>query len=165
MVQAVECAVVLQAALEDRNRDVPEDQAIHARIGINLGEVIVDGDDRYGEGVNIARGWNTGRTGGICVSDKVAREGGAEARLRLCPDGAAEGEEHRRAGDGVPGEPTAGRAPRAGGAGTATLDHGGWSSADAVAMAAVAMFFLRPLPDGPPPREGPLSVLVLRFAT
>jgi class 3 adenylate cyclase len=75
VVQAVECAVVLQAALEERNRDVPDDQAIRARIGINLGEVIVDGDDRFGEGVNIAaRPEQLAETGGICVSDKVARE-------------------------------------------------------------------------------------------
>jgi adenylate cyclase len=66
---------VLQAALEERNRDVPDDQAIRARIGINLGEVIVDGDDRFGEGVNIAaRLEQLAETGGICVSDKVARE-------------------------------------------------------------------------------------------
>ena len=75
VVQAVECAVALQAALEERNRDVPEDQAIRARIGINLGEVIVDGDDRYGEGVNIAaRLEGLAEPGGICVSEKVARE-------------------------------------------------------------------------------------------
>ena len=54
VVQAVECAMSIQTALEDRNREVHEGQAILARIGINLGEVIVDGDDRYGEGVNIA---------------------------------------------------------------------------------------------------------------
>jgi TolB-like protein len=75
VVQAVECAVVLQSALEERNRAVPEEQAIRARIGINLGEVIVDGDDRYGEGVNIAaRLEQLAEPGGICVSDKVARE-------------------------------------------------------------------------------------------
>ena len=44
-------------------------------LGINLGEVIVDGDDRYGEGVNIAaRLEQLADPGGICVSDKVARE-------------------------------------------------------------------------------------------
>lgn len=74
-VQAVECAVALQAGLQDRNRSLPEDQAIHLRIGINLGEVIVDGDDRYGEGVNLAaRLEQLADAGGICVSEKVARE-------------------------------------------------------------------------------------------
>ena len=45
------------------------------RIGINLGEVIVEGDDRYGEGVNVAaRLQQLAEPGGICVSGKVARE-------------------------------------------------------------------------------------------
>ena len=75
VVQAVECAMSIQTALAERNRSVPEDQAIRARIGINLGEVIIDGDDRYGEGVNIAaRLEGLADPGGICVSDKVARE-------------------------------------------------------------------------------------------
>lgn len=75
VVQAVECAVSIQTALEARNAAVPGDQAIRARIGINLGEVIVDGDDRYGEGVNIAaRLEGLADPGGICVSEKVARE-------------------------------------------------------------------------------------------
>ncbi len=75
VVQAVECAVALQAALGDRNTAVPENEVIRARIGINLGEVIVEGDDRYGEGVNIAaRLEQLAEPGGICVSDKVARE-------------------------------------------------------------------------------------------
>src|SRR6478609_11447306 len=51
------------------------DYRIEARIGINLGEVIVDGDDRYGEGVNIAaRLQQLAEPGGICVSGKVAHE-------------------------------------------------------------------------------------------
>lgn len=74
-VQAVECAVALQAGLAERNRNLPEDQAILVRIGINLGEVIVDGDDRFGEGVNLAaRLEQLAEPGGICVSEKVARE-------------------------------------------------------------------------------------------
>lgn len=74
-VQAVECAIALQAGLTERNRNVPESQAIVARIGINLGEVIVDGDDRLGDGVNIAaRLEQLAEPGGICVSEKVARE-------------------------------------------------------------------------------------------
>ncbi len=74
-VQAVECAIALQAGLAERNRNVPEGEAIVARIGINLGEVIVDGDDRLGDGVNIAaRLEQLAEPGGICVSEKVARE-------------------------------------------------------------------------------------------
>ncbi|TIT01353.1 MAG: adenylate/guanylate cyclase domain-containing protein, partial [Mesorhizobium sp.] len=61
--------------LAERNAAVPEDQRIQVRIGINLGEVIVDGEDRYGEGVNVAaRLQQLADPGGICVSAKVARE-------------------------------------------------------------------------------------------
>src|SRR5262245_58065633 len=54
VVDAVECAVGLQRGLTERNAAVADDQRIQVRIGINLGEVIVEGEDRYGEGVNIA---------------------------------------------------------------------------------------------------------------
>ena len=75
VVDAVECAVSLQRGLAERNAHVPDDQKIQVRIGINLGEVIVEGDDRYGEGVNIAaRLEQLADPGGICVSGKVARE-------------------------------------------------------------------------------------------
>jgi class 3 adenylate cyclase len=52
VVDAVECAVSLQRGLAERNANVPEDRRVQVRIGINLGEVIVEGDDRYGEGVS-----------------------------------------------------------------------------------------------------------------
>ncbi|MEX0814524.1 MAG: adenylate/guanylate cyclase domain-containing protein [Dongiaceae bacterium] len=75
VVDAVECAVSLQRGLAERNANVPEDRRVQVRIGINLGEVIVEGDDRYGEGVNIAaRLEQLADPGGICVSAKVARE-------------------------------------------------------------------------------------------
>ena len=75
VVDAVECAVSLQRGLAERNANVPEDRRVQVRIGINLGEVIVEGDDRYGEGVNIAaRLEQLADPGGICVSGKVARE-------------------------------------------------------------------------------------------
>jgi class 3 adenylate cyclase len=75
VVDAVECAVALQRGLAERNTAVPEDQRIQVRIGINLGEVIVEGEDRYGEGVNIAtRLEQLAEPGGIYVSGKVAKE-------------------------------------------------------------------------------------------
>ncbi|WP_292243221.1 adenylate/guanylate cyclase domain-containing protein, partial [Mesorhizobium sp.] len=75
VVDAVECAVSLQRGLAERNGAVPEDQRIRVRIGINLGEVIVEGEDRFGEGVNVAaRLQQLADPGGICVSAKVARE-------------------------------------------------------------------------------------------
>ncbi len=75
VVDAVECAVSLQRGLAERNVSVPEGQRFQMRIGINLGEVIVEGEDRYGEGVNIAaRLEQLAEPGGICVSAKVAKE-------------------------------------------------------------------------------------------
>jgi TolB-like protein/class 3 adenylate cyclase len=53
-VNAVECAIELQAGMEGANRNLPEDRRIVLRVGINLGDVMVEGSDLYGEGVNIA---------------------------------------------------------------------------------------------------------------
>src|SRR5215470_3468064 len=75
VVDAVECAVALQRGMAERNAAVEKDRRIDVRIGINLGEVIIEGEDRYGEGVNIAaRLQQLANPGGICVSDKVSKE-------------------------------------------------------------------------------------------
>ncbi|MHC2572371.1 adenylate cyclase [Rhizobium leguminosarum] len=75
VVDAVECAVSLQRGMAERNASVAEEERLNVRIGINLGEVIMDGDDRYGEGVNVAaRLEQLAPPGGICVSGKVAKE-------------------------------------------------------------------------------------------
>jgi adenylate cyclase len=69
VVDAVRCAVEIQRAMVDRNANVPENKRITFRIGINLGDVIVDGDDIYGDGVNIAARLETlAAPGGICIS-------------------------------------------------------------------------------------------------
>lgn len=75
VVDAVECAVSLQRTLAERNAQVAGAERIDVRIGLNLGEVIVEGGDRYGEGVNVsARLQQLADPGGICVSGKVAQE-------------------------------------------------------------------------------------------
>ena len=75
VIDAVECAVDIQRGMAERNTGVPEEQRIDVRIGVNLGEVIVEGTDRHGEGVNIAsRLEQLADPGGICVSGKVASE-------------------------------------------------------------------------------------------
>ena len=56
VVDAVECATVLQREMAKRNEEVSEDRRILVRIGINQGDVIVDGEDRHGDGVNLRRG-------------------------------------------------------------------------------------------------------------
>ncbi len=71
-VSAIRCAVVIQGELMARNAGIPEDRRMHYRIGINLGDVIVDGDRIYGDGVNVAaRVESLAEGGGICVSGTV----------------------------------------------------------------------------------------------
>lgn len=53
-VEAVECAVAIQRGMAERNAGLPDDRRIEFRIGINLGDVVIDGDDIHGDGVNIA---------------------------------------------------------------------------------------------------------------
>lgn len=67
---AVECAVAIQRGMEQRNADLPESRHVILRIGINLGDVIIDGQDIYGDGVNVAaRLESLAEPGGICLSD------------------------------------------------------------------------------------------------
>src|SRR5712675_3367860 len=54
VVDAVRCAVEIQYGMIDRNADIPDDKRINFRIGINLGDVIVEPGDIFGDGVNIA---------------------------------------------------------------------------------------------------------------
>jgi TolB-like protein/class 3 adenylate cyclase len=72
VVDAVRCAVEVQQAMTDRNAEVPQAQRIEFRIGINLGDVIRDGRDIFGDGVNIAARLEAlAELGGICVSRVV----------------------------------------------------------------------------------------------
>ena len=72
VVNAVECATSIQKEMRARNADVPEDRRIELRIGINLGDIIVEGDDIFGNGVNVAaRIESAGRPGGVSVSSSV----------------------------------------------------------------------------------------------
>ena len=72
VVDAVQCAAEIQRGIAERNADIPRDRRIEFRIGINLGDVIFDGGDIYGDGVNIAaRLESLAEPGGICVSELV----------------------------------------------------------------------------------------------
>jgi adenylate cyclase len=74
VVEAVACAVAVQRAMGERNAEIPQDQAIRFRVGINLGDVIVEGDDIYGDGVNVAARLEAmAEPGGICAS-RVVRD-------------------------------------------------------------------------------------------
>ncbi|MBY5854272.1 adenylate/guanylate cyclase domain-containing protein [Rhizobium ruizarguesonis] len=72
---AVEAALELQRKMTEANADIPEPRQIVLRIGINIGDVIGEGSDIYGEGVNIAARLETlAEPGGICISEKVHNE-------------------------------------------------------------------------------------------
>jgi adenylate cyclase len=74
VVEAVQCAVEVQRAMRDRNADVPADQRIEFRIGVNLGDIIIDGDDIHGDGVNVAARLEAlAEANGVCVS-RVVRD-------------------------------------------------------------------------------------------
>ena len=74
VVEAVRAGVAIQRAMAERNADAPAEQRIVFRVGINQGDVIVDGDDIYGDGVNVAaRLQERAAPGGICISDRKAR--------------------------------------------------------------------------------------------
>ena len=74
VVDAVRCAVEVQQEMAERNVGVPEEQRIQFRIGINLGDIIKDGRDIYGDGVNVAARLEAlAEPGGICVN-RVVRD-------------------------------------------------------------------------------------------
>ena len=74
VVDAVRCAVEVQREMAERNTGVPPDRRIEFRMGINVGDIIRDGRDIYGDGVNIAARLEAlAKPGGICVS-RVVRD-------------------------------------------------------------------------------------------
>ncbi len=74
-VGAVECAVAVQQGMAELDAGLPDDQRMLLRIGINIGEVVVDGEEIYGDGVNIAARLEAlADPGGICVSDDLYRQ-------------------------------------------------------------------------------------------
>jgi len=77
-VEAVRCAAEIQAALNALDRALPEGERVAFRLGINVGDVIVEGGDIYGDGVNIAaRLEGIAEPGGICVSARVREDAAA----------------------------------------------------------------------------------------
>jgi TolB-like protein len=72
VVDAVECAVAVQAVMAQRNQGVPQDRRMLFRIGINLGDILIEGDDILGDGVNVAaRLEGIAEPGGICISSSA----------------------------------------------------------------------------------------------
>jgi adenylate cyclase len=78
-VGAVQCAIVLQNLMTERNAGVPDTRRMDLRIGVHIGDVLVEGDDILGEGVNIAaRLEGIAEPGGICISEDAFRQVGGK---------------------------------------------------------------------------------------
>jgi len=75
VVAAVECAAAIQKVMSERNAALPPHRQMLFRIGVNVGDVLVEGDDILGDGVNIAaRLEGIAEPGGICISDDAYRQ-------------------------------------------------------------------------------------------
>jgi adenylate cyclase len=171
-VEAVECAVAAQAALAREDAEHNEPEPMRFRIGVHLGDVIVEGDNLFGDGINIAfRLQALARPGGICISNAVREQVGARLPLSLVDLGA-----QRVKNIAVPV-----RAFRIGGGPAPVLRLGrrGLAAVAAVLLLAVGVGLWRlwpaPLPGAPgpaavvagpaAPRPAPrLSLVVLPFA-
>jgi class 3 adenylate cyclase len=97
VVDAMSSAVAVQDELEARNRQLSEQRKLQFRIGVNLGDVIEDRGDIYGDGVNVAaRLESLAEPGGICISESV--------RTAIGVHGRAVGKEHRGGSQIVSGD-------------------------------------------------------------
>ena len=84
VVGAVQCCLDVQQGMKARNKAVPVDRRIQFRVGVNLGDVIIDGDDIFGNGVNIAARLETiSDPGGICISQAVLDQVKQRIELRV----------------------------------------------------------------------------------
>jgi class 3 adenylate cyclase len=82
VVDAVQCAAVIQTTLRAENVNLPPDQRMQFRIGVNLGDVMVEGEQIYGDGVNVAaRLESLAEPGGICISGTVREHLGNKLAL------------------------------------------------------------------------------------
>ena len=101
VVDAVRCAAEIQRAMVDRDLEFAEARRLRFRIGVNLGDLIVDSGDIYGDAVNIAvQLEGLAAPGGICVSGTV-RDHIGDRLPYLRGHGRAERQEHRAAGTGL----------------------------------------------------------------
>ena len=102
VVDAVRCAVDVQRGIAERNAGVPQEKRIEFRIGVNVGDVIIDCGDIFGDGVNVAaRLEGVAEPGGICVSGQVMEHIEGQTWRFLCGRWRAGAQEHRSPGAGL----------------------------------------------------------------
>jgi adenylate cyclase len=82
VVDALQCWLTVQQGIAVRNESIPEKRQIHFRVGVNIGDIIVDNDDIFGDGVNIAARLEAiAAPGGICVSSVVVEQTGQKMQV------------------------------------------------------------------------------------
>jgi adenylate cyclase len=99
-VDAVRCAMEIQHATAERNAAIPEDRRIEFRIGVNVGDIIIDEGDIYGDGVNIAARVASHTRLHLSLRPRLPANQG-KARARCQRHGRAATQEHRSAGAGL----------------------------------------------------------------
>jgi len=88
VVDALKCAVAIQQGMPERNRDLPGDRQINFRIGINSGDIMIDGEDIFGDGVNLAaRLEGLSHPGGIACSASVHEQAAGKIDIRFVDRG------------------------------------------------------------------------------
>ena len=96
VVDAVECAVAVQTEMAERNMGIPQDRQMLFRVGINLGDVLVEGDDILGDGVNVAaRLEGIAEPGGICISSTACDEVRGKVAIEFADLGVQQLKKHR----------------------------------------------------------------------
>ena len=102
VVDAVQCAAAIQRRMTGHDQGAPEAQRIRFRLGVNLGDVIVDGNDIYGDGVNVAaRLEGLADPGGICISGTAFDHAVNKADVGFAKYGRAAAGGHRRSCSGL----------------------------------------------------------------
>ncbi len=168
VVDAVRCAVDVQRGMAERNVALPEDRRIEFRVGINLGDIIIDGDDIFGDGVNVAaRLQSLAEPGGICTSKVVRDQVQDKLNFTFEDLGAKDVKNIARSVEVYRVDLGGGEAPKRG------RRLAGWSArsirwrvgvgALAVAVAGTAAWMLFPLLKTVPPEPPAMSVAVLPF--
>jgi len=173
VVDAVRCAVDVQRGMAERNAGIAPDKRLEFRIGINVGDIIIDGDDIFGDGVNVAaRLEGLAEPGGICVSRMVRDQVLDKLSFTFEDLGAQEVKNIARPvevyrvdlGSGVPRTQSRGRRawPR-----LPRSREGRWAGVGVVAigLAGIAFWILPPFwKTAPAPAPPALSVAIARFA-